>query len=245
MQIVLVIGDSLACPRPWEGVGLRETYAYRLQEKLRSEYYVVNWAAGDNSSNRAASESFLRNFVRASDASYCIVQLGIVDCAPRLMSTMERVVIGITNRLPGMKAVNAAYIKFKARHRYKLTRWFPKTQVTLDQYRINMERLVDELLSLPEMKKVLLINTANAGHFLAEKSFGIDRNIRLFNEALLAIANEKPERVVIVDLYERTKEHPEWITSSDGHHILPTAHMWLANKIGEVIGTDRPEPPQL
>src|SRR6202008_2527011 len=110
-----------------------------------SDYYVVNWGVAENSSRRATSEGFLRTYIRGSSASFAIIQLGIVDCAPRLMSAAERLMGGIAARIPFLRRVYRLYVKVKAKHRYRFTRWFPKTLVPVGEYRCNIGRLVDEL----------------------------------------------------------------------------------------------------
>ena len=237
MRPVIIIGDSLGCPRPWQGVGLTDTYAYRLQCLLGPEYYVTNWAVSDNNSRRATSESFLRTYVRASSAGHAIVQLGIVDCAPRLMSAIERLIGGLASRVPGLRAINAAYVRLKVRHRYTLTRLFPRTMISRDEYESNMRKLVGEMLELPTLEKIFLISIARAGAILIEKSYGIEENIRQYNAVLSAIAAENPDRVVLVDLHAKTENHFDWITVDDGHHIHAPAHEWIAHQIaGHIRG---------
>lgn len=214
-----------------------DTYAYRLQCLLGPEFFVTNWAASDNNSRRATSEGFLRTYVRASSASHAIVQLGIVDCAPRLMSAIERLIGGLASRVPGLRAINAAYVRLKGRHRYTLTRLFPRTMISRDEYDSNMRKLVGEMLDLPTVEKIFLISIAQAGAVLTEKSYGIEENIRQYNAVLSAIAAQNPGRVVLVDLHAATEIHADWITVDDGHHIHAPAHDWIANQIaGHIRG---------
>ena len=239
MHALIVIGDSLGCPRPSAQIGLRQTYAWRLQEQLAPDIYVVNWAAGDTSSRRATADGFMRTYVRASEATYAVVQLGIVDCAPRLMSNLERVIVGVASRVPGLRILNAAYVRLKARHRFVLTRWFPKTLVSRDEYALNMRRLVNELLTLPGLRKVFLLTIAEAGPILVARSFGIADNIKSYNDVLASIAASQAGRVQTIDVAAITREHPEWITQVDGHHLTSDAHAWIAGTIARHIEVDR------
>lgn len=238
MHALVIIGDSISCPRPSEDIGLRQTYAWKLQEKLQPDFYVVNWAASDNNSRRATSSGFLATYLRSSDATYAVVQLGIVDCAPRLMSNLERLIVGLASRVPGLRILNAAYVRAKARHRFALTKWFPRTLVPRQEYETNMRRLIGELLEQSRMRKVFVVNIAQAGAVLLERSYGIAENISSYNEVLASIVSSDPKRLHMVNIGEKTQEHPEWITRSDGHHLRSEAHAWIADAIACVVRAD-------
>lgn len=235
MQTILVIGDSLGCPRPWEGVPLAGTYAYGLQQRLGPAYYVVNASVSENSSAKASGSGFLRTYVQGSGAAYVVVQLGIVDCAPRLMSAVERLIGGLAARAPGLRGIYAAYARLKSRNRYRLTKLFPRTLVSLDAYEANLRRLVEAVRAEPNFQKLFFLNTAAPGEFLVERSFGIERNIELYNAALERIAAEAPEQIEIVDVHGATRANPDWITPADGHHITAPAHAFIADALAERI----------
>lgn len=235
MRPIIVIGDSLACPRPHEGVGLQQTYAYKLQEKLGPRYYVVNLSAGENNSRKINSAGFQRTFIRSSNAEIVIIQIGIVDCAPRLMSLIERFIGGIAARISWLSPIFTAYARLKSRYRYRLTRLFPRTLVGRGEYVSNMERFITELERLETLRRIYIIDIADVTDALASKSYGIRENIRLFNGALIELASRIPSRVTVIGLNEATSVHPHWITEEDGHHIRAAAHDWIADRIASDI----------
>lgn len=239
MKPVLVVGDSLGCPRPSEGVGLAETYAYKLQEALGSSYYVLNLSVGENNSRKINNETFLRNYVEGSTPEIVIIQIGIVDCAPRLMSLLERFIGGVASRVPGLRGIFALYARLKARYRHRLTRWFPRTLVTLKEYHANMNRFVSALRRLPSVKHVFVINIADVSEALAAKSYGIRRNIGLFNDTLASLESCNAPHVIVIDLNQATAENPHWITPADGHHIYGDAHAWIAGQIEQHLARHR------
>ena len=231
---VLIVGDSLACPRPWEGVDLGSTYGYLIGTRLPAGY-VANHGASDNSSARAIKEGFLRTHLRAAGADFAIVQLGIVDCAPRLLGGFERLVGFAANRVRPLRGPFNAYVKFKSRHRLRLTRWFPKTLVPIDAFAVNYRTLIEEVLSSNPVRKIFLINIAYPGAIMTERSYNILGNVTAYNAEIAKLAAAYPGKVEIVDLFKATEARRDWITVADGHHITAEAHAWLADTISGTI----------
>jgi hypothetical protein len=234
-EIVAIIGDSLGAPRPWLGVHLKRTYALQLAAFLGGEFFVANFSASDNSSARSVKESFLRTYVRNSDISYAVIQLGIVDCAPRLLSSFERLLGAVAARSRLFNFFFKRYVSLKSRHRYWLTQHFPKTLVPLSAFESNYRRLINELISTNPVRKIYLLEVAYPGKILLEKSFNILGNINAYNDAIHRVAAEHPELIEVVGVFEKTKANPGWITPDDGHHILPDAHDWIALQLREKI----------
>lgn len=232
-RTIIIVGDSLGCPRPWEGVDLKTTYAFQLGQQLGG--FVANYSASDNSTARSIKESFLRTYVRAAGANYAVVHLGIVDCAPRLLGTFERAIGFAANRVALFRPVFGAYVKFKSRHRYRLTRMFPRTLVPQAQFAANYQRLLKELIEHNPIAKVFLINIAYPGAILTERSYHILENIEAYNEVIASFRSAFPGKIELVDLYTKTAERRDWITPADGHHLFPEAHDWIAATISNTI----------
>lgn len=232
---ILIIGDSLGCPRPWIGVDLRATYGYQLGHLLGADYFVANYAVGDNSTDRAVKAPFVRTFVQGAAASYVIVQLGIVDCAPRLLSTFERAIGLVTSKIPVLRPLFNFYVRQKAKHRYTLTRIFPKTLVPKDRFARNLKTLVGEIQSANPVEQIFFINIAYPGDYLLRKSYNILQNIEQYNRAIAEVVAELGDRGKVVDLFRQTQANPCWITEDDGHHIYKPAHDWIAREICRVV----------
>jgi lysophospholipase L1-like esterase len=234
-RTILVVGDSLACPRPWEGVRLQATYAFQLDEQLGGNNFVANYGVSDNSSARAIKEGFLRTYVRGAGADYAIVQLGIVDCAPRLLGTFERAIGFVASRVAPLRPVFKAYVRLKSRYRYRLTRMFPQTLVPKDQFEANFRTLLTELLQHNPIKTIFLINIAYPGAILTARSYNILGNIDAYNAVIASFGQAFPGKIEIVDLYAATAAQRDWITPDDGHHIFAPAHAWIAATISGTI----------
>jgi len=234
-RTVIIVGDSLGAPRPWEGVDLQSTYAFLLGRKLGGGSFVANYSASDNSTARSIKEAFLRTYVRAASADYAVVHLGIVDCAPRLLSSFERAIGFVANRVAPFRPLFRAYVKLKSRYRYDLTRLFPRTLVPKEQFESNYRKLLSEIVEHNPVDKIFLINIAFPGAVLTERSYNILRNIEEYNAIISSFRSEFPGKIEIVDIFSRTAEQRDWITPDDGHHIFAPAHAWIADCISDTI----------
>jgi lysophospholipase L1-like esterase len=234
-MIVVVVGDSLGCPRPWVGVDLSTTYSFQLNRILGSGAFVANYSVGDNSTDRAVKEPFLRTFIRESGASFAIIQLGIVDCAPRLLSPVERALGVVAGRVPWLGTLFNEYIKLKSRYRYQLTKIFPRELVPIARFKSNYLALVREIVESNPIKTVFAINIAYPGEILRKKSFNILANIQAYNAVIEDLAEVYQGRLAVVDLFTQCAHNPDWITQDDGHHIHKPAHDWIAAEIAHRI----------
>lgn len=231
MKNLIILGDSLSCPRPWEGVGTADTYAYIVQRELRGSIYVQNLAYSDRCTADYITDSFTKTYIQSANADYVVIQLGIVDCAPRLLTTFERAIGFIGRKSKFTNALFNKYIRWKSKHRLFFTKFFPLTRVQLTAYENNIETIIKNFSASNVVNDFYFINIAYPGSFLTEKSFGILENIEKYNAALKRVSLQCSSKVQIIDLFSATKLNPSWIASADGHHILKAAHLWIADEI--------------
>jgi len=234
MKNLLILGDSLSCPRPWEGVGGFDTYAYITQRLLQNRIYVQNLAYSDRCTADYLTESFIKTYIKSANASYIVMQLGIVDCAPRLLTTFERAIGFLARKLTITRSLFSVYIRWKSKHRLFFTKWFPLTRVDLIDYEINVRNLIKVTSEYNSLETFYIVNIAYPGEFLASRSYGILENITRYNQVLYEIAKESHfnlGKIEIIDLFSATKLNRNWVTSEDGHHITSEAHLWIAEQI--------------
>lgn len=228
MRNIVIIGDSLACPRPWIGLGQNDTYASLIQRSLGGDAHVINLASGDRSTRHYASEAFKKTYIENSATDTLVSQLGIVDCAPRLMTLLERGIGFLCQKARVTNAVFQSYVAFKSAHRMFFTRHFPNILVEKDEFERNMRLILENFFSKGEAKRAILINIAFPGAHLTTRSFDVLRIIESYNEVLARIAAEDPERVEVIDIFAITRDQPSLITIGDGHHITNAAHKVIA-----------------
>lgn len=231
MKNIFIIGDSLACPRPWIGLGQNATYASLLQKAVGSKAHVINLAGGFRNTRHYANASFIKTNVEQSQTDTMIMQLGIVDCAPRLMTFAERGIGFVCAKTQITNAIFQKYINFKSKHRYFFTRRFPNITVKDVEFSRNIQTIIDSYLTKGQARQVFILNIACPGPHMTERSFGIMKIIQAYNDILAKAAQQAPDRIKIIDVFVMTQANPELITSEDGHHITPRAHQLIAEKI--------------
>ena len=90
MKIINIIGDSLSMLREENNVLFKDTYGFILAKSLANKFHVVNNSKRANTvKNQCITQYFYDELVFLK-ANYTIIQLGIVDCAPRLISLKEK-----------------------------------------------------------------------------------------------------------------------------------------------------------
>jgi hypothetical protein len=85
---VLIVSDSIALPRPSTGVGLVESYPYRLHQIISSLDGDLS-VEPDCRRGRTVLEALKVIESRTSSFEAIIIQVGIVDCAPRVFGPSD------------------------------------------------------------------------------------------------------------------------------------------------------------
>jgi len=207
------------------------TYASIIQQELKGDVHVQNLAYGDRCSADYITESFVKTYVKSANARYVILQLGIVDCAPRLLTTLERAVGYLARKSKFSNSIFNYYIRWKSKHRMFFTKWFPMTRVKIKSYEYNMKKIIENFSENNNVENFFVINIAYPGDGLINKSFGIVQNIENYNSVLNTISLTSGGKVKVIDLYSKTRANKSLVTVDDGHHIKTEAHCWIAESI--------------
>ena len=93
MKKVLVIGDSLSLPRPDGKVKVHETWLSKLMSQMQKHNFHQACRRGMHSKD--ALETYVKGSFLKSSFDYLILQVGIVDCAPRYLTENELSLIHI------------------------------------------------------------------------------------------------------------------------------------------------------
>ena len=134
LKIISVVGDSLSMVRPPASISYKDTYPYLLQAKLGPEYHVVTRYRRANNTKIQGERQNMEDDVLFNNSKYIILQLGIADCVPRLMTPKERFLLKLFN----IKALTDGYIRFKSKRRQFFTRFFNWTSVPKKQFTANI-----------------------------------------------------------------------------------------------------------
>ncbi len=228
-KIITVLGDSLSMARIEDGISIRDTYSFKLNELLGDDYYVVNKSKRGNTSVVQSSTQNVYDDIETSESKVIIIQIGICDCSPRIISKFERLVL--TYVMP--KIIAKLYIKFKSNYRYFFTKYFPMTYVNLVRFENSYEKILLSACQLNGIVKVVVINIADTNSRNKSRSFKFDKNILKYNSIIANLVKSKGN-IDLFDLYAMTKDSPELLLT-DGIHINLKAHEIIANKLAIIV----------
>lgn len=222
---LVIIGDSLAMPRP--EVPYELTYPYLLKGKLGPRWEVINRARRANRIDVQMEEQNLCDDIFWLEPDIVVVHLGIVDCAPRLFSVRQR---HLLERIPAV--VRYRIIGVASRHRAFLTKHFPKQYVPLGAFEQLYEALIARLRNLNMY--TITCNIADTSEKNKSRSFGFAQNIRMYNRVIEDASWRHGAK--LIDCYRLSREI-EGFLLEDGIHLSPRGAMAVAEEICLAVKT--------
>lgn len=234
---VLVVGDSMALPRP--EVAYDKTWPYLLGSFAGASVEVIN------RSRRGASTDLLlteggdparSDYPRGADCleSYApavaVLQLGIVDCAPRLIArgSLES---RIVDRLP--PRIRRTYLSILKKHR---RRSVERAYVPPARFRDNLATYVERAMNIGA--KVVFVEIAPLGaKYLASNPEGGSCREQ-YNAVLREQAGRHPEHCRTVAPFGSSEV--EACVLDDGYHTNAEGHRRIAQQIATILKALQP-----
>ena len=224
MEIITILGDSLDMPRLNESILYKDTYAYKLNNMLGSDYLVINRSRRANTILEQANRQNINDDILSSESEYFIIHLGIVDCAPRLFSKKENKILSYIK--PGRIA--RYIVKVKSHYRYFFTKNFPKVYVSLTHFKEKYNFIVDLIINKTPCKKIFIVNIAKTNKKNEKRSYNFNSNICDYNNIIYDIYEKYENYIELIDFYKMTEENPNLLLD-EGIHITKKAHSILSN----------------
>lgn len=218
---LVLVGDSLGMPRPEEDLHYDQTYPYLLRSKLK-DWEIIQRNKRANDTTIQTRKDSLKDDILYLSPNIVTIQLGIVDCAPRLFGRYTGIMIDF---LPNL--IKKVIIKSASKNRKKITKRFPKTYVPKEKYRKNIEKIVEIIQKMGA--KPILIEICDTTEEKKKRSHNFEKNIKDYNTILKEIATEKD--IHLIELFNKG----EAIILSDGIHLNKKGNEFLTNKILETI----------
>jgi acyl-CoA thioesterase I len=234
--LLRVNGDSLGMPRASEHISYRQTYAEMLCRRIEAMGTFHRVVLYNRSRGGIAIDRLLEDF--QADSFYfgdrggdlLIIQVGVVDCAPRPVSGLMRKGIGM---LP--TAAKERAIRFLHDHRAALLRRgmvFRKTSPTTfaKAYAAWVRQATHEF------KWVYAINIPPTNAHIEERSPGFGASVREYNSIILDVCRTaRNPNVRVIDVHNKILNSPEgvsrYINDRDGHHITINGHQLYSELI--------------
>jgi acyl-CoA thioesterase I len=235
---ISIIADSIALPRVEYNdiVYYDETWPCKLHYELRhelSEKVYIN-----NSSIRKRTSSSLKNnifyeSITCTNPDFVIIQLGIVDCAPRIISLKER---HIFNKRYFPKILREYLIRYRKKNRKKITLKDPlkKAYVKPEDFVSNINFFSDSIYNYNPKIKIIILPIISNYSIVNDYSPGFKSNIILYNNNL---SNIKKKNIIehdfstLISLFKDLDN----LYCSDGYHLLSDGHSIISNYLTSLI----------
>ena len=209
MSRILVIGDSLAAQRPEDDLEESERWPQLFAKKTGAT--IINLSKGFSTTQRLIEKSTMET---AATASASVIQLGVVDCAPRRFKRWEMQII---YKLP-KKWQTKTISYFKKRRIQSLN----KCYVSPSDFKENISQFVSALNT-----PVYYVQILPASITFKTVNPQIEAAIRQYNSILSELEVQFPNLKVI----ETPENEVEKITLDDGYHLNRLGHIEVSNKL--------------
>ena len=240
MKRIVVLGDSLALPRK-EGVdnlNWEETWPYLLERKLKLKFVEIEVI---NCSKRARLMTTLlghdfKEHILFKDPEIVILQIGVVDCAPRIISLKEKAVL---NHRLFPSFIRRKIIAYRKRNKREITKQTPLAKVytpprVFESALKQFFSRVDQEYSIQKKRVIVLPILANI-HFMQKSSPNYGDNVLHYNQILQQVSvNVKATFVNIAHSFNRDADN----FCSDGYHLNEKGNRSIAEVLSEVISND-------
>jgi lysophospholipase L1-like esterase len=228
MYKVLIVGDSLNMVRTKSDICYEDTVQFNLKKSLRKyfEVEVFNSSKRTNDSSRIlkSNDEKYYDFIQYSP-DFVIINIGIVDCAPRLFTRKERLIVA------NLPVIGRSIVHLMSKHRYFITKHYQKVYVKKEDFYKNIDELI--IFILKEVKAVpIVVNIAHPKEETLSRSYNYLRNICTYNQILDTIS--KKYNLKIIDFHKATKENPSLLLE-DGYHISKMGHKKLSKMICKTL----------
>lgn len=224
---IVVFADSLAMPR--KDVRFEHTWPYRLEAGLREAGLmaeVLNCGA-----RRRTADMLLADFtehVVFKEPTDIVVQVGVVDCAPRIFSRrMHRYL----NSRWVPSAVRHAVIRHRSARRARIVERDPLRLVYTKPHRFAavFEEFGSRLARVSWPIRVYVVPILFDGSTLEARSPGFGSNVAAYNAILADFSARHGGEWIVPD--GLLDPHRNTAFGSDGIHLSPIGNAMLAREV--------------
>jgi lysophospholipase L1-like esterase len=225
---IILIGSSMAMPRI--EVSYEETWPYKLQNHFSNDYFFIDKCKRASSTVRLVKEgSGKGDKIGASDLleyyspKIVITQIGIVDCAPRLIKRYSPLV-KLINVSPSI--IKRTFYSILKKTRIRSVKF---ADLSVNEFRSNWESFIIRALQIEA--QIICVLISEPSNTVTEKSPEIKKAIDIYNDILLDL-DIKYSNFTTLKAYSQTEIK---LTSLDEFHVNNEGHDILFNKLKQLI----------
>lgn len=231
LKRIVVLGDSMAMPRV-EGkdcVWWDETWPFLLQQKLiksNMQIDIINCSSRARTIDSICGQDFL-DHVTWKKPDFIVLEIGIVDCAPRIFSKKEKALLN-NSFMPA--CIKKYIIHLRSQKREIITKRAPLAKVYTPpyQFKFYLQKFFSRLEELNRRIRLIVIPILANDSFMETKSPGFVSNVNIYNSILkewckvIGATWFDPSTI-----FMEQKKHT--LFGSDGYHFNIKGHCSIAN----------------
>jgi lysophospholipase L1-like esterase len=224
---IVVFSDSLGRPRPdlddLNKTRYKDVYGYILKNYMQGRHEVELCYVESLDSEDAVFWG--QRMVAFREPDLVIFHFGINDAAPRLFKkNSKNIILNQWFR----KLTKDIFMRILNKYRYFFTRLFPKTYISLPDFRKNIQQIMEEITKYSPNADFYAVSICRVPEFLETRSWQYNQNINNYNSILGELFGTN-----FIDINQLVK--PEKLLIRDGIHLTAFAHGILAAYLCEKI----------
>ena len=240
MMRVVAIGDSLALPRsdPQDVVRWEETWPYQLNCLLRES--AIDAEVINCGSRRRTVDTLVSGFeedVVLKRPDVVILQVGVVDCAPRVISRRLRKMMAF---LP--PKLRERIIRRRSANRVRIIERDPLRRVYTkpDSFSEFLSGLIVRLEALDRQPRVIVLPIIGDAALMERKSPGFGANVELYNGLWMRFCEAAGAIWVSPDEIVGGTHRTDFLCA-DGVHLTPKGNHRVASVlVGRILVRSKP-----
>jgi lysophospholipase L1-like esterase len=213
-------------------VYINKTWPKLLTQKLSNFNFVLaEFSERSRDTDSLKNPQLFYEAIECCIPKYVIIQIGIVDCAPRIISKHEH---RLFNRFFFPIFIRDNIINFRKKRKLNILRKgsLRKVYVNTIEFENNYNAFVSNINKQFPNSIILIIPILGDYNFLNEISEGYSKNINIYNDILRKISTNKAF-LCFFELIEKMNKNTYY--TSDGYHLNSLGHMEIANEIYKFI----------
>lgn len=229
-DLLLIQGDSL--PLPNETVPYRRTWPGLLRREIGDIVDVVNRSSSEKTTDDLSSSDRVhhRRELEYYEPRYVILQIGLVDCAPRYFSRFGKEILDL---LPSETSSALFFVAKKLRQRS--TR---RAYVSKRSFRENIEQYLRRASKIGDLKQVVFVEILTASEKYKKKNPNVDESIQDYNEIINAVTDSFDFASIVSPLADSQEEEQQLVdemTLGDGYHLNSEGHTRMYDRLCNVL----------
>lgn len=230
-DVILIQGDSLTLPR--EGVPYSKTWPHRLGRESKDGYEIVNISQSEKTTADLSPETRVHKMreLEYYQPRKVVIQLGIVDCAPRYFRKSTRELLDL---IPVKEISGGIFFMTK-----NLTeRSEKKSYVSEKEFLKNLTEYLRRSEQTNTVNDVIFVKILSASQKYERKNPNVGSAIRKYNHIIDDLSAEfECARSVrpLADSALKERELVDRMTLEDGYHLSADGHLRLYQRLRQIL----------